>query len=146
MSHELVLRTMIVAAGIAAAFALTDAAGRAGGPGREVYEGRGRCISCHGAAGKGTELGPDLTDEAWSHGDGSAPAIAAIVRQGVPLPAGHPRPMPHTGGGQLTPMEIDAVAGYVHELGHPGGGAVSAADPALPLPHPQPTPGRGATP
>lgn len=42
-----------------------------------------RCASCHGAKGEG-QIGPNLTDKHWLHGDGSMLEIAKIVADGVP--------------------------------------------------------------
>lgn len=41
------------------------------------------CGSCHAADGGGG-IGPNLTDNAWIHGDGSIDAIYATVKNGVP--------------------------------------------------------------
>lgn len=48
--------------------------------GKEVYV--KNCASCHAADGGGG-IGPNLTDRAWLHGDGSALAILKVVRDGV---------------------------------------------------------------
>ncbi|HSJ26530.1 MAG TPA: c-type cytochrome [Longimicrobiales bacterium] len=82
--------------------------------GRSVFEGKGNCATCHGKEGKGTPLGPDLTDREWLNVPaGTAEAIAALVRTGVAQPKKHPAPMPPMGGARLRPAEIDAVAQYV---------------------------------
>jgi len=41
------------------------------------------CLVCHGAAGQGN-IGPNLTDKFWIHGDGSLLAIHKAVADGVP--------------------------------------------------------------
>ena len=89
--------------------------------GRQIFEGKGNCHVCHAKTGKGTPLGPDLTDGEWIHIDGSLPAIAGLVRSGVAKPARYPAPMLPMGGAKLTKEEIDAVATYVKELGKPRG-------------------------
>jgi mono/diheme cytochrome c family protein len=82
--------------------------------GRSVFEGKGNCATCHGKDGKGTPLGPDLTDGEWLNVPAGTPeAIAALVRTGVAQPKKHPAPMPPMGGARLRPAEIDAVAQYV---------------------------------
>lgn len=87
--------------------------------GRTVFIGRGNCISCHGANGKGNALGPDLTDDKWLHISGDIPSIADIVRKGVTLVVEHPSPMPAMGGSKLTDEQICAVSAYVWSLTHP---------------------------
>jgi len=41
-----------------------------------------KCASCHANDGGGL-IGPNLTDKFWIHGDGSLPAILAVVSEGV---------------------------------------------------------------
>jgi mono/diheme cytochrome c family protein len=85
--------------------------------GQSVFEGKGNCATCHGKDGKGTPLGPDLTDGEWLNVPaGTQEAIAALVRAGVAQPKQHPAPMPPMGGARLRPAEIDAVAQYVASL------------------------------
>lgn len=84
--------------------------------GRKVFDGKGICYTCHGVGGKGTPLGPDLTDAEWINTDGSLEGIEAIVKSGVPKPVKHPAPMPPMGGAKLSPEEVAAVAAYVHSL------------------------------
>ena len=84
--------------------------------GREIFVGSGACFSCHGGDATGTQLAPDLTDEAWLHVDGSYGAIAELVRTGVPEPQQYPAPMPPMGGAALSAEQTCAVAAYVYSL------------------------------
>ena len=80
----------------------------------------GTCAGCHGADGKGTPLGPNLTAGKWMWSDGSLRGIERTVRHGVPRPKQYRSPMPPMGGAQLTGKQISDVAAYVWGLGHPG--------------------------
>lgn len=90
--------------------------GADGERGREIFLGRGNCASCHGSDGAGTALAPDLTDDAWLHGDGSLMGIRRIVMHGVARPIEHPAPMPARGGASLSMQEVHDVAAYVAGL------------------------------
>jgi mono/diheme cytochrome c family protein len=79
----------------------------------------GTCAGCHGADGKGTPLGPNLTAGKWMWSDGSLRGIERTIRHGVPRPKKYRSPMPPMGGAQLTRQQISAVAAYVWGLGHP---------------------------
>ncbi len=78
----------------------------------------GTCAGCHGADGKGTPLGPDLTSGKWLWSDGSLGGIERTVRHGVASPKEYRSPMPPMGGAQLTKGQVVAVAAYVWGLGH----------------------------
>jgi len=78
----------------------------------------GTCAGCHGAEGKGTPLGPDLTSGKWLWSDGSYPGIERTIRNGVPHPKEYRSPMPPMGGAQLSKAQLAAVAAYVWGLGH----------------------------
>jgi cbb3-type cytochrome c oxidase subunit III len=94
------------------------------GLGDRIFHGTeagGTCYTCHGITGKGTSLGPDLTDNAWIQTDGSRNGIAGIVTYGVPAPLEHETPMPPLGGAPLTSEQVRAVAEYVYRLSHPPG-------------------------
>jgi glucose/arabinose dehydrogenase/mono/diheme cytochrome c family protein len=80
--------------------------------------GAATCTGCHGSDAKGTPLGPDLTDTQWLWGDGSYPAIAKTITEGVPQPKQYRSPMPPMGGAQLTPEQVSAVAAYIWGLSH----------------------------
>ena len=93
--------------------------------GDSIFEGKaaaGICFTCHGPEAKGTQLGPDLTDQQWLNGDGSYPFIVQTVTRGVATPKQFPGPMPPFGQ-SLTPAQVRAVAAYVYSLTHPTGGA-----------------------
>ena len=75
------------------------------------------CTGCHGAAGTGTPLGPNLTHSQWLWSDGSYAGIAKTITTGVPQPKQYRSPMPPMGGAQLTPDQVSAVAAYVWSLG-----------------------------
>jgi cytochrome c oxidase cbb3-type subunit 3 len=42
-----------------------------------------KCASCHGAQGEG-QIGPNLTDKFWLHGNGSLLALFKTIADGVP--------------------------------------------------------------
>lgn len=111
--------------------------------GKAVFEGKGNCWTCHGRDGRGTPLGPDLTDGAWLHGDGSADSVRAVVRAGVERPKRYPGVMPPMGGARLSAAEVDAVVAYVRSLRRSDEPAAAAVQPvsrsvapgsALPVP------------
>jgi mono/diheme cytochrome c family protein len=111
------MRSIVVMAALLASVILVAASGgQAPQQGRAVFEGKGNCWTCHGRAGKGTPLGPDLSDGEWLGIDGSLESIRSVVRQGVPKPVKYPGIMPPMGGARLSRGEIDAVAAYVHAL------------------------------
>lgn len=84
--------------------------------GRAVFEGKGNCATCHGIEGKGTPLGPNLSDGEWLNISGTLDEIMTVVRQGIAKPKRHPAPMPPMGGARLRDDEIEAVARYVFSL------------------------------
>ena len=89
--------------------------------GDRIYHGQvggATCTGCHGANAMGTPLGPDLTSSHWLWGDGSYPAIAKIITNGVPQPKQYRSPMPPMGGAQLTPDQVSALAAYISGLSH----------------------------
>ena len=89
--------------------------------GNRVYHGQvggASCAGCHGADGKGSPLGPDLTDQKWLWSDGSYPGIAKTITDGVMQPKEYRSPMPPMGGAQLTNDQVSAVAAYVWALSH----------------------------
>jgi mono/diheme cytochrome c family protein len=89
--------------------------------GDRIYHGQvggGTCIACHGASGKGSPLGPDLTDSKWLWSDGSYAGITKTITQGVMQPKEYHNPMPPMGGAQLTPAQVSAVAAYIWALSH----------------------------
>lgn len=89
--------------------------------GDSIFHGRvagGTCATCHGQDAKGTQIGPDLTDAQWLHGDGSYQFIINTVSSGVTTPKQYPGAMPPMGGASLTPEQARAVAAYVYSLSH----------------------------
>jgi glucose/arabinose dehydrogenase/mono/diheme cytochrome c family protein len=92
--------------------------------GDRIFHGQvasGTCAGCHGAEGKGTPLGPNLTAGKWLWSDGSLSGIEGTIRHGVPKPKEYRSPMPPMGGAQLDSQQLSAVAAYVWGLGHAGG-------------------------
>jgi mono/diheme cytochrome c family protein len=89
--------------------------------GDRIYHGQvggGSCAGCHGSDGKGTPLGPDLTDQKWLWSDGSWTGIAKTITDGVPQPKEYRSPMPPMGGAQLTDDQVKALAAYVWSMSH----------------------------
>jgi glucose/arabinose dehydrogenase/mono/diheme cytochrome c family protein len=89
--------------------------------GDRIYHGQiggASCTGCHGAAATGTALGPDLTDTQWLWSDGSFPAIARTITEGVSQPKQFRSPMPPMGGAQLAPDQVSALAAYIWALSH----------------------------
>jgi len=84
--------------------------------GRDLYTGMAQCSTCHGDDGRGTMLGPNLTDREWLNIDGSYDQIVGIITNGVAQPKQHPQPMPARGGSDMTVPQIRAVAAYVWTL------------------------------
>lgn len=83
---------------------------------------KGMCAKCHGDDGRGTERGPDLTDDQWQHGDGSVAGILEVFRNGVPKEALADPSRPFGMNPVTTliedPAELDALAAYVWTLSH----------------------------
>jgi mono/diheme cytochrome c family protein len=91
--------------------------------GDSVFHGQvggGTCMTCHGQDAKGTQLGPNLADAQWLHGDGSYQFIVNNVTSGVTTPKQFPGVMPPKGGAPLTDDQVRAVAAYVYSLGRRG--------------------------
>ena len=89
--------------------------------GDSIFEGKaagGICYTCHDPEGKGTQLGPDLTDQQWIHGDGSLDFIMQTVREGIPEPQQFQGPMPAFRA-SMTDEQIRAVSAYVYSMSHP---------------------------
>jgi cytochrome c oxidase cbb3-type subunit 3 len=68
-----------------------------------------KCASCHGQDGGG-QIGPNLTDAYWLHGDGKPMAIYAVIKDGV-----SEKGMPPWGA-LLQPAELMQVTAYVRSL------------------------------
>jgi glucose/arabinose dehydrogenase/mono/diheme cytochrome c family protein len=89
--------------------------------GDRIYHGQvggASCTGCHGSDGKGTPLGPDLTDQKWLWSDGSYAGIVKTITTGVAQPKEYRSPMPPMGGAQLTDDQVKAVAAYVWSMSH----------------------------
>ena len=88
--------------------------------GDTIFNRRGTCFTCHGQYGAGLpNLGPDLRDAAWLHGDGSFRSILRVIRNGVAVPKASPIGMPSFEG-RLSAPQMYQVAAYVFSLSHPG--------------------------
>jgi mono/diheme cytochrome c family protein len=84
--------------------------------GKELFQGSGLCMACHGMDGKGS-VGPDLTDTLWLHHKGTYEEILAQVIRGIPGEESKSGAvMPPRGGSALSDDEIRAVAAYVWSL------------------------------
>jgi len=86
--------------------------------GRDVFDRAGGCYACHGPDGRGSGVAPGLTGSVWLDIDGSYPAIAAVVQDGIVRPRRFPSPMPAKGGAKLDGEQVCAVAAYVFSLSH----------------------------
>lgn len=88
--------------------------------GDSIFHGMGVaaiCVTCHGPKAKGVPgLGPDLTDAAWLHGNGSLEFLRNLVRTGVPQPKKSSTIMPPFGGTPLDSAQVTALAEYVLSL------------------------------
>ncbi len=84
--------------------------------GKALYRGKAGCYDCHSPDGAGDpSIGaPNLLDDVWLYGDGSAASIAATLRGGR---AGFSPAYARV----LKPVEARAVAAYVASLSHRGG-------------------------
>ena len=99
--------------------------------GDELFRRKGKCLSCHGLAGKGLAgLGPNLQDSVWLHGDGSFAFIRRTIIEGIARPKEAGFGMPAFGrlpgadaatlSTTLSPEEIYHITAYVYTLSHPG--------------------------
>jgi mono/diheme cytochrome c family protein len=86
--------------------------------GRALYVGAGLCAACHGPNGGGIpNLGANLTDDEWLHGDGSVESIMDRIMTGVAADeSSSGTVMPPKGGSALTDEQVRAVAEYVYSL------------------------------
>lgn len=88
--------------------------------GDSIFNRRGTCFTCHGQRGIGMpNLGPDLRDGSWLHGDGSFRSILRVIDEGVAVPKASPIGMPSFEG-RLSEVQRYHVAAYVFSLSHPG--------------------------
>lgn len=79
----------------------------------------GTCSGCHGGDGKGSNVGPDLTNGHWEWTDGSLSAIRRVINDGVPKPKNYSGAMPPRGGAPLSRADVSALAAYVWAISHP---------------------------
>ncbi len=89
--------------------------------GDRIFHGQadgGTCAGCHGADGKGSPVGSDLSSGKWVWSDGSVASIAHTIRTGVAKPKTHEGLMPPMGGATLSEADLTAVADYVWAIGH----------------------------
>jgi len=87
--------------------------------GQRLYAGEiagAGCAGCHGPAGEGTSVGPNLVDREWLWGNGDVIDIRATIVSGVARPKRFPAPMPAGGGVSLTGDQADAIAAYLVSL------------------------------
>jgi len=91
--------------------------------GRQLFAGAGQCQTCHGADARGVpRQGGDLTDDRWTHSDGSFEGIRATIVKGISAErSGTGIPMPPRAGANLTDDQIRALAAYVWTLSRGGG-------------------------
>jgi mono/diheme cytochrome c family protein len=88
--------------------------------GDSIFNRRGTCFTCHGQYGAGmANLGPDLRDGTWLHGDGSFRSILRVISEGIAVPKASPIGMPSFEG-RLSDAHLYHVAAYVFSLSHPG--------------------------
>ena len=111
-----------------------------------LFRRKGKCLSCHGLAGKGIEgLGPNLQDTVWLHGDGSFAFIQRTIMEGIARPkvtgigmpafARAPDADASASSTTLSPEEIYHITAYVYALSHPGS-AVADTTSAAAVPSP----------
>jgi mono/diheme cytochrome c family protein len=94
--------------------------------GNRVYHGEvggAGCTGCHGDAGNGTPIGPDLSGKKFLWSDGSFAGLMKVIQEGVTKPKNYRTPMPPMGGAQLTPAQVKAVTAYVWSLSHKASGS-----------------------
>lgn len=87
--------------------------------GAALFKAQGLCFACHGADGTGMpNMGADLTDAVWTHGDGSYETILEVIEKGAQAQSG--AVMPPNGGSSLNETQRKAVAAYVWSLSRTG--------------------------
>ena len=84
--------------------------------GETVYRGNGFCMTCHGDAGQGTPVGPNLVNGEWIQIDGSYESIVEVVMEGQMEPAEYPGIMLPRGGSDISDDEARAVSAYVWSI------------------------------
>jgi len=87
--------------------------------GREIFEGKGLCSTCHGATAEGA-VGPDLTDSDWLQAKGSYLAVLNVVLNGVTeFRSATGTAMPARGDTNIEDSDIQSVAAWVWKTSHP---------------------------
>lgn len=89
--------------------------------GEKIFRGQaasGTCAGCHASDGRGTQIGPNLTDDMWIWSDGSLAGIKNTIVKGVTAAKQSIGAMPPLGGAPLQPGDVDAVAAYVYAISH----------------------------
>ncbi len=87
--------------------------------GREVFQGSGNCVACHGVDGVGTDSGAPLAQGVWLHGDDSYEAILSRVVHGIPKSVStRGTEMPMRGWSTLSDQQVRDVAAYVWWISH----------------------------
>ena len=84
--------------------------------GQTLFASTGLCASCHGEAGAGTPLAPNLADAEWLHIDGSYESIVQVIETGESMPKNTYIPMVPRGGSSITDPQLRSVAAYVWSL------------------------------
>ena len=79
------------------------------------------CVSCHGARGEGTAVGPELDNPDWINIPHDYEEIVRIIEVGVPSPQEYPGAMPRMGGAHFTREQLEALGAYVFALAETGG-------------------------
>jgi mono/diheme cytochrome c family protein len=88
--------------------------------GRELFHGSARCAGCHGAGGRGTDRGPNITGAIWLHGPGTYESLIEQVKHGVPASRSYTgEGMPPRGMVRMPDDAVRAVAAYVWSISHP---------------------------
>ena len=84
--------------------------------GQALFASTAICYTCHGAAGEGSDLAPDLTDDEWLNIEAPADIdkLVALIKVGVPEPKQYPGMMPPMG--HLSEDQLRAIATYVLSL------------------------------
>lgn len=79
------------------------------------------CSACHGAAGAGSQIAPQLDDGEWLNVSGAYDEIVNVIHTGVANPVQYPGAMPPLGGGNFNEEQVRALAAYVFALSNQEG-------------------------
>lgn len=86
--------------------------------GKQLFEGKGLCFSCHGKNGEGV-LAPEtrLAGRPFTDTKEILSNVVTLIKAGVDsVHSASGKTMPPRGGSRLTDAEVDLVAAYVLEL------------------------------